>query len=445
MRMLIEGGTIITMNPIHAIIENGGILVEDDRISDVGPSERFHNAEADSIIDAHGKIIIPGLVNAHTHLFQSLLRGLGDDRTLLDWLRNVIWPIAKHIGPRECYDGARLGLLENIKTGATTVIDNHYIHTHSSNMDRVARAAFESGLRVILARGFYDTNAIEPFVEDAGTVLRETKRLHKMCLEEYTGSVQAWFGPMTPWTVTPNLFRECKAVADELSIGIHIHVAENKEEVAMISKQYNASHVGFLDSLGLLSRRLHAVHGVWLTDSDIQTLNRAGSHLVYNPISNMYLASGIAPIVKARNVGVNTALGTDGPASNNTQDMFASMKTGVLLQKVALLDPTCLTAFQILEMATLGGARALGLEKEIGSIEKGKKADLAIIDAQAPHIQPLHNPVSALVYCANASDVDTVIASGKVVMKNRVVLSYDEQEVLQAAIESGTRLRESKR
>ncbi len=445
MRMLIDGGTIITMNPTQTIIKNGGILVEGDRISDVGPSERFHNAEADSTIDAHGRIIIPGLVNAHTHLFQSLLRGLGDDRTLLDWLRNVIWPIAEHIGPRECYDGARLGLLENIKSGVTTVIDNHYIHTHSSNMDRVARAAFESGLRVILARGFYDTNAIEPFVEDADTVLRETKRLHKMCLEEYKDFVQAWFGPMTPWTVTPNLFRECKAVADELGIGIHIHVAENKEEVVMIRKQYNASHVGFLDSLGVLSRKLHAVHGVWLTESDLQILSRAGSHLVYNPVSNMYLASGIAPIVKARNVGVNTALGTDGPASNNNQDMFESMKTGVLLQKVALLDPTCLTAYQILEMATLGGARALGLEKEIGSIEKGKKADLSIIDAQAPHIQPLHNPVSALVYCANASDVDTVIASGEMVMKNRVVLSYDEREVLQAASESGTRFTESKR
>jgi len=444
-KTLIERGTIITMNPPHTIIENGGILVEDDRISEVGPSERLHNAQADSTIDAHGKIIIPGLVNAHTHLFQSLLRGLGDDRTLLDWLRNIIWPIAEHIGPRECYDGARLGLLENIRTCTTTVIDNHYIHTDSSNMHRVARAAFESGLRVILARGFYDTNAIEPFVEDADTVLRETKRLHKMCLEEYKDSVQVWFGPMTPWTVTPNLFQECKAVADELGIGIHIHVAENKEEVAMIRKQYNASHVGFLDSLGILSRRLHAVHGVWLTDSELQTLNRAGSHLIYNPISNMYLASGIAPIAKARNTGVNTALGTDGPASNNNQDMFETMKMGVLLQKVALLDPTCLTAYQILEMATIGGARALGLEKEIGSIEKGKKADLAIINAQAPHIQPLHNPVSALVYCANAGDVDTVIANGKVVMKNRMVLSYDEQEVLQAARESGTRLVKSKR
>jgi 5-methylthioadenosine/S-adenosylhomocysteine deaminase len=311
-------------------------------------------------------------------------------------------------------------------------------------MDKVARAANESGLRVILARGFYDTNAIEPFVEDADTVLRETKRLYKMCLKEYKDRVEVWFGPMTPWTVTPSLFGECKAVADELGIGIHIHVAENEEEVAMISKQYNKTHVEFLDSLGLLSRRFHAVHGVWLTDSDIQILNRAGSHLVYNPVSNMYLASGIAPIVEARKVGVNTALGTDGPASNNNQDMFASMKTGVLLQKVALLDPTCLTAYQMLEMATLGGARALGLEKEIGSIERGKKADLAIIDASAPHIQPLHNPVSALVYCANASDVDTVIANGKVVMKNHAVSSYDEQEVLQAAIESGTRLRESR-
>jgi 5-methylthioadenosine/S-adenosylhomocysteine deaminase len=159
----------------------------------------------------------------------------------------------------------------------------------------------------------------------------------------------------------------------------------------------------------------------------------------------MYLASGIAPIVKARTAGLNTAVGTDGPASNNNQDMFASMKTGVLLQKVALLDPTCLTAYQILEMATLGGARALGLEKEIGSIEKGKKADLAIIDAQAPHIQPLHDPISALVYCANPSDVQTVIANGIVVMKNHAVLTYDEQEVLQDAIESGTRLRQSKR
>lgn len=444
MRTLVERGTIITMDPAHTIIDNGAVLIEDDKIGAVAPVEKFSNVEVDSKINAHGKIVIPGLVNAHTHLFQSLLRGLGDDRTLLDWLRNVIWPIAERIGPRECYDGARLGLLENIRSGVTTVIDNHYIHTDSQNMDMVARAAFECRLRVILARGFYDTNAIEPFMEDAGTVIRETRRLHKICLDQSKDLVRAWFGPMTPWTVTPELFRECKAVADELGIGIHIHIAENKEEVDMITRQYGATHVGFLNSLRVLSRKFHAVHGVWLTESDISTLSNAGSHLIYNPISNMYLASGIAPIIKARSSGVNTALGTDGPASNNNQDMFFSMKAGVLLQKVALLDPTCLTAYQILDMATRGGARALGLEKEIGSIEKGKKADLAIINTQGAHIQPLHDPVSALVYCANAGDIDTVVANGNVIMKDRVVLSYDEKEVLAAARESGARLSEPK-
>ena len=443
MRTLIEGGTVVSMNQNRDVIENGSVLIENERISAVGPRETFTKVQVDSKINATGRIVIPGLINAHTHLFQSLLRGLGDDRTLLDWLRNVIWPIAQQIGPRECYDGARLGLLENIRSGVTTVIDNHYIHTSSSNMDMVARAAYESKLRVILARGFYDTNAIEPFVEDGGTVIRETKRLNAKCLEQPGDSVRVWFGPMTPWTVTPELFRECKAVADELGIGIHIHVAENKEEVDMISREYNKTHVSFLDSLGMLSSRFHAVHGVWLTEDEISTLSKAGCSLIYNPISNMYLASGIAPIVKA-NGRVNIALGTDGPASNNNQDMFFNMKAGVLLQKVALLSPTCLTSYQILDMATRGGARALGLEKEVGSIEKGKRADLAIINPQTPHIQPLHDPVSALVYCANTNDVETVIANGNVVMRDRAVLSLKEDEVLAAAKESGRRLRESK-
>jgi 5-methylthioadenosine/S-adenosylhomocysteine deaminase len=442
MRTLIEGATIISMDQNDRIIENGAILIEDETISGVGSRQTFSKIHPDSRIDAKGKIVIPGLVNAHTHLFQSLLRGLGDDRALLDWLRNVIWPVAQKIGPKECYDGARLGLLENIRSGVTTVIDNHYIHTNSNNMHMVARAAFESKLRVILARGFYDTNAIEPFLEDADTVIKETRCLHRFCMNQADGLVRVWFGPMTPWTVTAKLFRECKAVADELGVGIHIHIAENKEEVDMISRQYKKTHVGFLDSLGVLSSRFHAVHGVWLTEGDISTLSRAKCHLVYNPISNMYLASGIAPIVKAKLGGVNTALGTDGPASNNNQDMFFSMKAGVLLQKVALLDPTCLTAYQILDMATRGGARALGLEKEIGSIEKGKRADVAIINPQTAHIQPLHDPVSALVYCANASDVETVIVNGNVAMRDGVVLSYSEDEVLTAARESSGRLLE---
>ena len=438
--LLIRGGTVLTQDAGRQVFDPGYVLVRGDRIAAVGPGEPPQELAADEVIDASRMAIIPGLVNAHTHLFQTFVRGLADDKPLLQWLETAIWPVMRAVSAEEMYWASLLGLVENIRCGATSVIDNQYIHTHPGADDAVCRAAQESGVRFLLARGWADVDYPEPFSESADQIVAEMERLmqtwHGACDER----IRVGFGPVIPWGCSNETMRRTYALAQEWGLATHIHTAETQAEVDMLLQRRGLRHVEWLEAIGCLGPDTHLVHSVWLSDDEIALISERGAIVVHCPVSNMYLASGIAPIVRLRQAGVTVALATDGPGSNNSQDMLETLKFVACLQKVGTLDAMALLPEDVLWMATMGGARAMGLEHEIGSLEVGKKADIVLVDLNSPRIMPVHRVPSALVYNANGGDVDTVIVDGRVLMRSKRVLCVDEAVLLTKARAACARL-----
>jgi 5-methylthioadenosine/S-adenosylhomocysteine deaminase len=441
--IIIKNGTIITLDKNRRILRNGFIAIEENKIIEVSTSNKLasKNISADIEIDAKGKIVLPGLINAHTHMFQDLLRGLGDDMELMEWLSKMLYPVAKELSVNDILAGAYLGCIEMIKTGTTCVLDNHHINTSEEAIDSVIKAMKETGIRGIVARGIKEKTKRSEIWKIPDYVfqftpeeeVKLTEKLMKKWNNDPDGMVKVCPGPTVIFNCSPKLFLECKRLSDEYKVPIHTHIAESPEEVKSTLEDYGKREVEFLDDIGVLNERFHVVHGVWLNEREIKLMAIAGAHHIHCPVSNMYLASGVAPIKKLIENGVNVALATDGPASNNNQDIFSVMKTTALLQKVSTLDPTSITCEQVLEMATLGGAKALGLENEIGSIEPGKKADIIIVDLKKPHSAPIHKPISSIVYSALGSDVETVIIDGKVVMENYEIKTINEEKVIKDA------------
>ncbi len=418
--ILIKGGTIVTMDKKRRLIENGVVIIKKGKIVFVGGREeieRRHGAEKE--IDARGKVLFPGLINAHTHMFQVLLRGLGPDIPLMDWLKKAVWPMAATLSESDVYTGALLGSIENVKSGATSVIDMHYIKP----LDAVAKAMDEVGVRGCLARGYYEKNVPEELCEDPNDALKDCERLIKKWHGAANGRIMIGVAPMDLLSVSKELLVKSKEIAEKYNVIYHTHTS-------------NSMEVKVLEELGILGPRYNAVHCTLVSKGGIKGLARSGCHVIHNPVSNMYLGVGVTLIPEMRNAGINVALGTDGPASNNNQDLIEGMKFAACLHKVNKRNPAIITAQDVLEMATINGAKALGLEREIGSIEVGKKADLIIVDMQKPHIAPVHDPVAALVYCANGGDVDTTIIDGKIVMENRQIKTVDEKEIIQKAVDA---------
>ncbi len=439
MDLVIRADYVVTLAKDRPILKQGAVGIEGDRIAYVGRADELRE-RGEIEIDARGMSVFPGLVNAHTHMFQVLMRGLGVDLPLLDWLKSVIWPLSLALTEEDVYWAALLGAIENLKSGATTVIDNHYIHTSPRNTDRVLEALRQSGVRGCVVRGYYDRVVPEPFREDIDTVVRESERLIREWHGREEGRLMVGVAPMTPWFCSAESMARAKELSDRYGVPLHIHTAETKAEVEALVKEVGMRHVEYLDHIRLLGPRTHVVHGVWVTKREIQMLAESGTHVVHNPVSNMYLGSGVAPIPQMLRSGVNVALGTDGPASNNNQDTIASLKFAACLHKVSNVDPTAITAWQVLEMATVSGARLLGLERDLGTIEVGKKADLIVVDMRKPHIAPVHDPVSALVYNANGNDVSTVVVDGRVVVQDRRVTTVDERLIVEKATESAMSL-----
>jgi 5-methylthioadenosine/S-adenosylhomocysteine deaminase len=433
-RILIEGGTVLTQDTQEQVYDPGYVLVDGDRIAAVGagqpPTEGAPGLQPDQVIDASLMAVMPGLVNAHSHLFQTFVRGMADDKPLLQWLATAIWPVMHAVTEEEMYLASLLGMVENVRTGATSVIDNQYIHTNPDNADAVFRAAQESGIRFMLARGWADMNYHEAFMETGDQIVALMERLYETWQGAEGGRLQLEFGPVIPWGCSDETMQRTYALAQEWGVGTHIHTAESEPEVEMLIEQRGLRHVEWLEAIGCLGPDTQLVHSVWLSEEEIDLIAERNAMIVHCPVSNMYLASGIAPITELRRRGVTVALATDGPGSNNSQDNMEVLKFTACLQKVGTLDAMSLLPEDVLDMAIRGGARAMGQEQEIGSLEVGKRADITLVDLNAAHIMPVHRVPSALVYNAHGGDVDTVIVDGQVLMQDKKVLFLDEEALL---------------
>jgi 5-methylthioadenosine/S-adenosylhomocysteine deaminase len=402
-------------------IKKGSVLVENDKIVEITTKKDAHCA--DEVINGEKKVLMPGLVNTHTHLSMTLMRGLADDLPLETWLNDHIWPVEANLNGEYCYAGALLACIEMIKSGTTTFNDMYFF------MDHVAEAVDKAGLRGMLSHGMIDLGDEEKRKAE----FKETMRIIEKCHDTADGRIKVAFGPHAPYTCSTELLEGVKERADKLGLKIHIHVSETEFEVGQIKESYGARPFEYLDEIGFLGNDVIAAHAVWLSDKEINIIKENGVKLSHNPASNMKLGSGISPVSQLVDEGINVSLGTDGAASNNNLDMFEEMKLAALLQKVNTGDPTVLPAEKVLEMATIDGATALGLENEIGSIEVGKKADLVLLDMKAPHLTPFRHPVSHIVYAANGGDVDTVICNGEILMRNKVLEVLDEDSVIRLA------------
>ncbi len=441
--LLITNGTLLTVDEDNTVIEGGALLIEGDRIKAVGSTLELSAAHPlEPMLDAQGNLVIPGLINAHTHGLYYLSRGLGMDGSLLDWIRQYIGPFFLEMSEEDAFAGALLSFLENLRMGNTLVIDNFYAPgARKGNADQVARAAEQSGIRAVLARCYVDRAGRLPveFVESSDQVVQEYERLLRTWHTRANGRLQVWVAPVTLPSCTPESILSVHELAEHWGVGVHTHCAETLESVEMVRKQYGKSFVQVFDELGVLGPAFHSVHSVWLSDSELRLLRDAGAKAIHNPAANMLLAEGIAPVAKMRRLGMTVALGTDAP--NNSQDMVQSMKAAALLQRVASLDAGALSAQDVLRMATIEGARTLGMEDELGSLEVGKKADVVIVDIHGLHTTPSHDPVSTLVYSCTGCDVRTVIVDGKVLVEQGHLVSHDVHQVLENAQRAASRLR----
>lgn len=432
--ILIENGSIVTLNDTDQVYKTGYIFIEDDLITAIGSGETpSQYSKADKNIDATLMAVMPGMVNAHTHLFQTFIRGLADDKPLLEWLKTAIWPVAQALMEEEAYIAALVGLVENIRGGATSIVDHHYIHTEPGNDDGVCRAADESGLRFMLARGWTDQDYYPVFMEDQEQIIRETTRLREKWQIKGNGRIQVEFAPLIPWGCSEDTMRRTHDVSRGWGGGTHIHVAETKTEVEMNLKARGSRHIEWLDEIGVLGPHMQLVHSIWLDDTELDLIAKHKANVVHCPVSNMYLASGVARIPEMLERGITVALGSDGPGSNNSQDMLELLKTTALLHKVSTLNATVLLPEDVLRMACRGGAVAFGMPDQIGSLEAGKKADIVLVDLDTPMAMPVHRIPSALVYNASNRDVDTVIVDGRILMDDKEILFLDEKALLERA------------
>ena len=419
------------------------MAVEDKIIVDVGKTTELKRKYRRGYekIDAKGKVIIPGFVNTHQHAAMSLLRGYADDLPLQEWLEKWIWPIEKLMTPHDIYIGALLTAIESIMSGITTV-NTMYHYTPEKNE---AKAFADAGLRGIIGHVCFSWRK----KEDRKALENLAKNWHN----KVEGLIRVSVDPHAPYTVDPEYMKGLRNLRDKLNekygsektpIIWHTHIAETADETEKIKNAFNVQIrrgiMEYLDSLDVLDEKVVAAHCVALTDRDIAVMKKRRVKVSHNPVSNLKLASGISPVPQMLTENITVSLGTDSPCSNNTADMFDVMKTAALVHKGVNKNPTLLPAEKVLEMATIEGAKALLWENEIGTIEAGKKADLVLIDFKKPHLCPLHNEISHLVYAAKASDVETVIINGKIVMENRKITTVNIDSVMKEATKAKERL-----
>lgn len=444
--ILIKNATVITVDPRGRIIRKGALFVENDRIVDVGKTDELarKHRRAEKTIDAKQNLVIPGLINAHTHMVWYLTRGLGMDHYTRDWLRKCIWPFLSGMSENEAYVGTLLGCLENLKTGTTFVIDNNFFPAKRKGLiDRVAEASNRSGIRSIVLRGYHDYQFMIPevFIENLDDVVRDYYRVIQKWHKKGDGRIMTWIHPVNLLYSSTESLCKLNDLAQKYDIGIHTHVAEDQEGMKYVRERFGGK--GYVDAfyeLGVMGPKFQMAHTIFVSEKEIQYIAQTKARVIYTPTADMLLAAGAAPIHKMRQSGIVVGLGSDSP--NNSQDMIQCMKFGALLQKTDTADSTVMPASEILRLATIEGAKAIGMENEIGSLEVGKKADIVIVDIHKPHNTPLLDPVSTLVYSSSGTDVHTVIVNGEVLVEEGKLTKIDENDVLQKAQKAANKVLE---
>lgn len=422
---VLSGGWVVTMDSGRRVIRDGAVAVKEDSIAAVGTrAEIARKFQPKQRLDMPDAILAPGLINTHGHAPMTLLRGFADDLRLQDWLERFIFPAeAKNVNPEFVRDGTRLACLEMLLSGTTTYTDMYYFE------EVIAAATKECGMRAVLGQ-----TIIQFPVPDAPAPAEGLKRTEAF-LKQYAGDalITPAVAPHALYTNDEQTLKACRALADKYEVPLIIHLSETKKENDDMRAKYGASPTAVLERMGVLTGRTLAAHGVWIDAEDIAVLKKRNVGVAHCPSSNMKLSSGVAPVVGYLKSGIALGLGTDGAASNNDLDMFEEIDLAAKLQKIHTMDPTVVSAQQAFEMATVQGARALGMADQIGSLETGKRADLMFVRSRVPNAQPLFHVYSALVYALKGSDVSHVMVNGRLVVRDRKVLTMDAASVLQKA------------
>lgn len=405
---------IVTQDPKRNILKNYDILIENSKIKEI---KKNIKQKPDQIIDAKNKIVLPGLINLHTHIPMALLRGVGDDMELFEWLKTKIWPLEQKHTKKDFYLASILGCIEMIKFG-TTCFNDMYCFA-----DEIAKACKKINMRASLSQVI-----MEEYVQDECTPENTEKFIKKWNNDEL---IIPGIAPHAVYTCLPQTLKKSKEISDKYNKQLHIHIAETKKEVDDCKKTHKATPAEYLEKLDILNENTVAAHCIWLNDKEILLFSKRKVNVAHCPVSNMKLASGLAPITKMLKNNINVGLGTDSVASNNNLDLFEEMKSAALIQKLNSYDPTIMPAQIVLDMATINGAKALKINT--GSIEKGKLSDIILMDIRKPHLQPVTNIISHLVYSAQGQDVDTTIINGKLIMKNRKILGINENKIFDKA------------
>ena len=403
MKTLIKNAVLLDMVGEKPNIRKTDILIDENKISKI--EDKIEDKDA-KVIDAKEMVVMPGLVNTHTHLAMSIFRGYKDDQKLMDWLENAIFPVEDKLSPDDIYWNSFLSCIELIKSGTTTFNDMYF------RMDKTIQAVEESGLRGVIAWSITDTS-----IKDKITRTREYHEKYN-----YPDSrIKIYVSAHAPYSCSPDTMELCVDLAKELETGLHIHLSETLQEEKIIKERYNKTGTEYLNDLHVFDVPVVLAHGIYISDSDLEILKNIKGGISHNPISNCKLSSGICDVTKLRKNNINVGIGTDGIGSTTTLDMFEEMRTAAYLQKINTMEPTSINAYEILKMATIEGARVLNLDHEIGTVEVGKKADLIFINTNKTHLYPENDLCTNLVYSANGSDVDTVMIDGKIIMQNRKI------------------------
>lgn len=430
--MIITNATVLTMNKEDSVNKDSAVAVKDDLIVDIGGSRKIKARYGEEEeIDARGGIVMPGLVNTHTHAAMVYFRGLADDLPLHSWLEDYIWPAErKFVTEKFVTQALYTACAEMIKSGTTLFNDMYFFEM------KAAEVLSKIGMRGVLGEVLFDFPGPNAKTPQEG--LEYTENFIKEWGNHHL--IHPAVAPHAPYTCSSDLLKKSRDLADKYGIILHIHVAETRQEAEMIGKE-GKSAVAYLDELDCLASNVVACHCVWVSKKDRDILYEKEVKISHCPVSNMKLASGVAPIPDMLDRKITVGLGTDGASSNNSLNMFRTMDLTAKLHKLYLKDPTVLPAKKVLRMATIEGAESLGLEDEIGSLEIGKKADIIIIDTKKPHITPLYDPMS-FIYSAKRSDVNTVMVGGKILMQERELTTIDEEEVIQTAMQFGQKMKE---
>ena len=415
MGILIENALVILPEGADDVIRETTLYIEEDRITGIG--DKPAGFTADKVIDGKDKLVIPGLINCHTHSYMSFMRNVADDLSFMDWLFGTIDPIEQQMTDEDTYWGANLAIIEMMKSGTTCFNDMQM------NIHQTTRAVKESGMRAVICRGLVGSG------NDEAGQSRLRQAYEERDAAKDCDRLTFKLGPHAPYTCDDEFLKIVAAEAKKENMGIHVHLSESESEISQIQEKYGCTPIALAEKCGIFDVPTIAAHCVQVTDEDIAILKRKKVSVVTNPASNMKLGNGFAPIAKMLDAGINVCLGTDGAASNNCLNMFHELSLLTLIHKGTGKTPQCVSAKEGFRIATINGAKALGLEKEIGSIEVGKKADLAMLDLNTPSLTPRNNLIAGLSYSANGSEVDTVIINGQVTMEGRKILTMDEKLV----------------